>query len=138
MIPRRLRAIGSFVPLNDQFPKTVAFIVGARPAPGGRTAQTPIGTGFFIGVPRPVERGQRAFISYLVTAAHVVRSEPETSVRLRRMDGTLLDMPVPKWEVHERDDVALAVWDPPAMDQRFDVSVMPLPGFVTGSYEPMR
>jgi len=129
---RRLREIGSYVPLNDTFPKTVAFVVGIR-----KGAQTPIGTGFFLGVRRPEVRGQRAFTSYLVTAAHVVRTEPVTWVRLRQMTGGLVDVPVRGWEFHDHDDVAVAVWDPPDTERRFDIDVMPLPGFVTGDYDQM-
>lgn len=136
MIRRRLRAVGSYVPLSDTFPKTVAFIVGTRDRDGVRR-QLPIGTGFFLGYRKPLGSLGRLFTTYLVTAAHVVRTEPETWVRVRRADGSLEDLPVPEWEFHHRDDVAVAVMELPDSEPRFDVSVMPYRDFVDMGYRPM-
>lgn len=124
-----LRAIGTYVALNDTFPKTVAFIIGRR-SRGGSSRQTPIGTGFFLGVRTPDEpQSTRAFTLYLVTAAHVVRSEPEVWVRLRRIDGTLEDVPIPEWAFHDRDDVALAVMELDETEQPYDIGLIPIPDF---------
>lgn len=141
MIPgrghKRLRALGSYMALNDTVPKTVAFIIGRR-SKHGHSQPTPIGTGFFLGVRTPEEpQSTRAFTLYLVTAAHVVRPEPATWVRLRRSDGTLEDIPIPQWEFHERDDVALAVMELDEAEQPYGIAVMPVPDFFQIGYSPM-
>jgi S1-C subfamily serine protease len=117
------------VALNETIPKVVAFVIGRRSTDEG--SGTPIGTAFFIGVRTPPEpQSTRAFTLYLVTAAHVVRSEPETWVRLRRMNGSLEDIPILGWEFHERDDVALTVMELDEEDQPYDISVLPIPDFL--------
>jgi S1-C subfamily serine protease len=71
-----------------------------------------------------------AFTIYLVTAAHVVRAESETWVRLRRADGTLEDLRVSGWSFHYRVDVAVAPVD---LDETrlppYDIAVLPVPDF---------
>jgi hypothetical protein len=141
MIPgggrRRFRAVGSYVALNDTMPKTVAFILGRR-SKHGLSQPTPIGTGFFLGVRTPEEPpSTRAFTLYLITAAHVVGDEPETWLRVRRLDGTLVDIPVPEWKLHDRADVALTVLDLDESEQPFDIAVMPIPDFFDLEYVPM-
>ena len=123
--------------LNDSVPKTVAFIVGTRTT-AGATRQVPIGTGFFLGV-RVADDGPttRAFTLYLVTAAHVVRTELQTWVRLTGMEGALEDVPIPAWEFHWRDDVAIAVLDLDRRDPPYRMAVMPIPDFVSVGYQPM-
>src|SRR5690348_14307267 len=83
---RHLRAVGEFVPLNDSFPLSVAFI----------TRGDPIGTAFVVAYD-----DHTAPIEYLVTAAHIVRQFPdETAVRLRQKNGGVSDLPIPHWSVH--------------------------------------
>lgn len=115
--------------LNDALPRAVAFIIGTR-SRQNIAQPTPIGTGFFLGVRTPDEpQSTRAFTHYLVTAGHVVRAEPETWVRLRRMDGILEDVPIPEWMFHDRDDVAVAVMELDETEQPYDIAVMPVPDF---------
>jgi Trypsin-like peptidase domain len=134
---RGLRGTRSYVALNDTIPRTVAFIISQRKK-AGAVRQTPIGTGFLLGVRTPPEpQFPVAFTLYLVTAAHVVRSEPMTWVRLRRMDGTLTDIPIPEWTLHERDDVALTVLELDETAQPYDVAVLPIPDFLP-SYAAQR
>ncbi len=114
--------------LNDNIPRTVAFIIGRR-VKSGVSQQTPIGTGFFLGV-RIEPPSPRAATLYLVTAAHVVRAEPETWVRLRRMDGSLEDLLVPERVVHDHADVAIAPVELDETGQPFDISWMPVPDFL--------
>lgn len=113
--------------LHAGIPKIVAFIIGDRRR-DGVTRRTPIGTGFFLLVRAPAEpQPSRSGTLYLVTAAHVVRSETDTWVRMRRSDGTLEDLPVENWVFHDRDDVAIAVMDLDESDQPFDISFPAVP-----------
>jgi hypothetical protein len=144
IIPRRetggrrsVRAIGSYMALNDTMPKAVAFIIGRR-SNAGMARSMPIGTGFFLGVRTPPNpRTTRAHTLYLVTAAHVVRSEPQTWVRMRRSDKSLEDIPIPEWTFHDRDDIALTVLELDETEQPYDIAVLPIPDFLP-SYAPHR
>ena len=110
----------------------VAFIIGQREL-NGVTRKTPIGTAFFVGVRTPSHPAStRAFTTYLVTAAHVVRSEVSTAVRLRRLDGSLTDtdIPGPRWVVHDRDDVAVAPVELDERDQPYEIALLPIPDFL--------
>jgi hypothetical protein len=118
--------------LHDGFARGVSFIVGTRKNEEGATQPIPIGTGFFIGFRTPSEpQSSRAFTLYVTTAAHVVRSELETWVRMRRLDGSLHDLPVAidDWFIHDIADVAIVPLELDEADQPFDISVMPVPDF---------
>jgi hypothetical protein len=69
----------------------------------------------------------RAFTTYLVTAAHVIRTEVETWVRVRRLDGSLEDKPIEEqWMFHDRDDVAVT----PIELEEYDIALLPIPDFL--------
>ena len=118
--------------LLDGFAKGVSFIVGTRKTDEGAARPIPIGTGFFIGFRTPPEpQSSRAFTLYLTTAGHVVRSELETWVRMRRLDGSLHDLPIAldDWFIHDIADVAITPLELDEAEQPFDISVMPVPDF---------
>jgi hypothetical protein len=118
--------------LRGGFERSVAFIVGERKNHEGALRHLPIGTGFFIGFRTPPEpQSSRAFTLYLTTAAHVVRSELDTCVRLRRLDGSLHDLPIPinDWMIHGIADVAITPLELEEEHSPFDISVMPAPDF---------
>ncbi|MEK6190744.1 MAG: trypsin-like peptidase domain-containing protein [Chloroflexota bacterium] len=103
-----VRAVGDPpMPLNDQYPKSVVFVVGLRRDPAsGAFVQTAIGTAFFVAIPTALP--DRVWV-YLVTAAHVVEAETETWVRVRAKNGLLPLVRVPQWTIHPKDDVAVTL-----------------------------
>lgn len=101
---RPLRRVGDHVALNDDYSNSVAFVCIARP--DGTTF--PIGTGFFVGMPR--ENG--GYFRYLVTARHVAECGRPTFMRVAKFDGSgVREEPIPEWRSHERSDVAAAAVD---------------------------
>lgn len=106
---RRIRAVGEPpLPLSDIAPRSTAFVLAQRTV-GGVQRRIPIGTAFFVAVPV----SDRSRVSYLVTAAHVVRTEPQAWVRLSLADGGVEDFPVHEWVFHPTEDVAATPFDKP-------------------------
>ena len=104
---RRIRAIGEpVVPLNDTYPLSVTFIAAPR-TNGDIREVTPIGTGFLVGWPHPDFPHAHSY--YIVTAKHVVQSEPETYVRFRTKGGGLQDFSVHDWVLHPSPTADVAV-----------------------------
>jgi len=99
----RIRYVGEVVPLSEEVAQASVILV----APDAQGDPVPIGTGFFVGMPGPVAA---IGVSYVVTAAHVVRFAPKTYIRVSRNDGAPEDLPVPQWEFHDdgESDVAVA------------------------------
>ena len=95
------------MPLNDDFPKGVAFVVGSRPDESGAQVQTAIGTAFFVAL--PVSNGSGGAFVYAVTAAHVVACETEAWLRVRSKSGSLGVAPATAWTIHPTADVAVAL-----------------------------
>ena len=121
--------------LSSGLTKSVAFIIGTRQRQGA-AVPLPIGTGFLLGVRPPSEpSSRRAFTLYLATAAHVVRGENPTWVRLRRLEGELEDVPVAGWFIHDRADVAIAVLDLEERHTPYDIAVLPIPDFLPAGAE---
>ena len=87
------------MPLTDAYPCAVVFI-----SIWIDDAWKPVGTGFFVGLPRP----DGGIFRYLVTAAHVVNHGYRTAMRLRHVDGSVTHEPVGDWIPHARSDVAVA------------------------------
>ena len=93
------------MPLNDQFPKAVAFVVGWRKDPTGSLVQTAIGTAFFVAVPNT--SGDAGWIC-AVTARHVIEMETQTWLRVRAKDGSIQLITTTPWVQHPSADVAVA------------------------------
>lgn len=89
------------MPLNPNYPKAVAFVIGDRPN-GQRGA---IGTAFLIRYPTRLFEG---FVYYFVTAAHVVRGKDNLEVRLRNKSDGVCDLHACQWFEHPTDDVAIS------------------------------
>jgi hypothetical protein len=122
--------IGAALGLSSGLTKSVAFIIGNRQR-RGEWVRLPIGTGFVLGVrPPPEPPPRRAFTLYLATAAHVVKAEESTWIRLRRLGGELEDLPVVGWSIHEHADVAVAVLDLDERHTPYDIAVLPIPDFL--------
>ncbi len=101
--------------IGESFIKTVAFV--GTPVPDKRL----VGTGFFVAVPSDQYSG--ADHAYIVTAAHVVRTFPDTFVRLRKTDGSVDDAAIDDWHFHPTQDVAVANF--PVNPHDYDVVVVP-------------
>jgi hypothetical protein len=112
------------MPLNDTFPRSVAFVVGWRTDPEGIRQQSAIGTAFFVAV--PATTGNHGWI-YVVTAAHVVEFERETWVRVRTKDGSLGLVAVPEWTQHATADVAVAYVN---VANALDITWIPMSSFL--------
>lgn len=114
-LPRRgrVRFLGEAqMPLDDTFPGAVAFVVAdLRDEETGVISRRPIGTGFVVSMIS--EALPEIGWYYFVTAAHVVRNEAETWVRLTRKDGGTADHPVAEWFIHPTEDVAVTPFVPP-------------------------
>lgn len=123
--------------LRGNIPRAVSFIVGVR-VTDGVSGRTPIGTGFLVGVRTPPDPAlARAFTLYLVTAAHVVRGEDETWIRLKRLGGPLEDVRISTWSYHDDDDIAVSVLDLDEEETPYDIAVLPIPDFLP-SFAPHR
>lgn len=93
------------MPLDENYPFAVTFIVGEADAPGGARIRTPIGTGFVLRLESPNIRGLGH--EYIVTAAHIVETGEPRWVRFRKRNGGVFDLPVDSWIFHPAADVAL-------------------------------
>ena len=104
---RRILAVGEEpVPLNDTFPKSVAFVVGTYMKDGlPRTGVK--GTAFLIQLQSDAVQGLAFW--YVVTAAHVVRPLADSAIRLNLKAGGTHDWVVHHWFFHPTEDVAVAI-----------------------------
>ncbi len=110
------------MPLNDQYPLAVTFIIGPVKQKDDSYALEPIGTGFIV----RLETRDRSLFEYVVTALHVVEGARESYVRIRMHDGGFEDLPVDKWVPHERGaDVAVTSL---ARTDAMNVLWVPAPG----------
>lgn len=106
-----LPAIGDrIVPLDWQYPFTVAFILAPRMNDEGIYINKPIGTGFFVHMHRRIgNRYDLGHYVYLVTAAHVVRQDQDqTLVRMNKRGPSpysgkegVEDVPISRWFFHD-------------------------------------
>ncbi len=96
---RPIPRVGESMPLFDEYQLCVSFVCAKR---GG--VISPVGTSFLVVL--PYEKHTPEF-AYLVTAAHCVRSEGDTWVRVQTKDGEVEDLPVRKWVFHPTEDVAV-------------------------------
>lgn len=104
-VRHRVRYVGEpAVPVNDSLPKCVAFVCAT--VSGSPGLRTPIGTGFFVGVPASTLPSGMHW--YLVTARHVVAGVVESYVRVRMRDG-LVDLPVQDWLLGATEAIDVAV-----------------------------
>lgn len=104
----RPRAVGDpIVPLNDNYPKCVVFVVGEREDENGKAERRPIGTAFLVQVPLGDEPTD-GFCIYAVTARHVVQSGNPTWLRFNpsQPGAAPVDVRVPEWTLHSDTDVA--------------------------------
>jgi hypothetical protein len=108
--------------LGARYTKSVVLILGGD-SEEGATLQ---GTGFVAGTP-DAEPG--LVIPFVVTAAHVVRTFAFTAVRLSMKDGSVTDHPITKWQIHDVEDVAIALLYPVDADL-VEVSPIPIDQFV--------
>lgn len=121
----RVRSVGDPpMPLNDDYPMTVAFVVGMRTnLVSAVSGPEPIGTAFFVGVPVGIE-GVDAIYTYAVTARHVVACETQgTWLRINLVGGGWEDVAVPSWTKHPTADVAVALMGD---RRRFAIKAVPL------------
>jgi hypothetical protein len=111
------------MPLDNSFPKAVAFVVGLR-STHGTEAKAPIGTAFFASMPAAIPNSTHL---YVVTARHVVACEQRgTWLRINLKTGGWEDVPIARWIHHPRADVAVAYVG--KLD-RFDILSVPLSMF---------
>jgi hypothetical protein len=108
--------------LGARYTKSVVFILGGDSA----DSATPQGTGFIAGTP-DAEPGM--VIPFVVTAAHVVRTFPFTAVRLSLKNGSVTDHPITEWQIHDVEDVAIALLYPVDADV-VEASPIPIDQFV--------
>lgn len=87
--------------------KSVVLIAGAEEVGATPNDARLCGTGFIVMIPS-ADLG--IGFSYLVTAAHVVRSFGSTFIKLSRKDGSVADLPVPAWAFHPSEDVAVGAF----------------------------
>jgi hypothetical protein len=107
------------VPLNDDYPKAIAFVVGDRMVDGVLRSAVR-GTAFIVSVAAETIPGAR--FPYVVTSAHVVRPLIQSAVRLNLKVGGVRDLPVPEWVFHPTEDVAIA---PMQVSSEYDVRSIP-------------
>jgi len=86
------------------YSKSVVLIAGSQEVDADPKDAKLYGTGFIVMIP---SADPDIGFSYLVTAAHVVRSLNSTFVKLTRQDGVVADLPVPRWAFHPTEDVAI-------------------------------
>lgn len=105
--------------IGDRLKKLVAFLVTDRyDKEVGRLLRKPIGTAFFI----IMRITNSLFVSYAVTARHVVEGSREDGmlyIRLNTRDGSYKDFEAPQnnWVLHSATDVAVTpVAFPPDID----------------------
>jgi hypothetical protein len=91
------------MPLSESNVEVVVMVVSPNPA----GENVPIGTAFFVTVRGPAPNYG---FGYVVTAAHVVRSSPQSFVRMSLIHGSTEDIPIAEWTFHDdsETDVALA------------------------------
>lgn len=94
------------MPLEDIVAKTVTFVIAERDKPSGGTGKEPIGTAFIIAL----EEGGLTF-RYVVTAAHCVRTEHRTWIRIPVEGEKPKDFRVQQWVEHSTEDIAVTPFD---------------------------
>ena len=98
--------------LNNSYRKCVVFIAQLRPQDDQKPAiLDSIGTGFFVGINfTDEETGGTGRMTYIVTAAHVVRNVEGLYVQMVANDGEeprIAPAPSECWYLHDDQDIAL-------------------------------
>jgi hypothetical protein len=107
--------------LNEDFSRVSAFIIGdAKDDAGEKIIRRAIGTAFLMVVRNEDYPEQRH--AYLVTAAHLITSQPSPEVRIRTVQGQVLeDQPLNHWVFHDTEDIAVApIWFSPELNVVFN------------------
>jgi len=93
------------VPLDDEYPQCVTFVVTERELSDGTRGPMAIGTAFLIGM--PFDDGTDRSFTYAVTAGHIVSRPVMYSLRVNATSG-VADIPIEQWFRHPTEDVAIA------------------------------
>lgn len=120
--------------LGEFYSKSVVLISGAFDIGVGPEDAPLRGTGFLATIPSV---DAHLGFTYIVTAAHVVRPLSSTFIKLLRRDGTVADLPVPRWVFHATEDIAIGAFQKDDLDyDHYYVAVKDFVGADAGKGEP--